>query len=62
MSFLGSRFIFFFIILINKFSKYNHVNVSFCIVEYLDLHLLILSISLLIIVNNFFPFIYINNY
>jgi hypothetical protein len=54
--FLGCGFIFF--IFINKFSKYNQMNILFCMVKYLDLHLLILSISL-VIVTFFFPFMYI---
>jgi hypothetical protein len=48
------------LILINKLNKYNQIKISFYIVEYLNLHLLILLISILIIVlTNFFPFIYI---
>jgi hypothetical protein len=41
------------LILINKFNKYNYVKVSFYVVEYLNLYLLILSISLLVIINYF---------
>jgi hypothetical protein len=42
------------LILINKLSKHNQMKVLFCMIEYLDLYFfLILSIFILIIVNNF---------
>jgi hypothetical protein len=50
------------LILIKKFSRHKWVNISYYMIKYLDpIYLLISLIYLLIIVNNFFLFIYIND-
>ena len=47
----------------NKFSGHKRVNISFYDIKYLDLRLsLNFSVSLLVIINNFYLFIYINDY
>jgi hypothetical protein len=50
-------------LLTNKFSGHKQVNISFYDIKYFDLRLsLNFSVFLLVIINNFYLFIYINDY
>jgi len=50
-------------LLMNKFSGHKQVNISFYDIKYFDLRLsLNFSVFLLVIINNFYLFIYINDY
>jgi hypothetical protein len=50
------------IILINKFSKYNRVNISFCEIKYLHLHLSLNFFIFLFLVIVYIFFSFINTY